>query len=301
MRLRTPDGGTSFYESFSDLIFGTMAIFVLLLIVMLAQIEEREQTREEKVEALEAQAEQAREQVEALTEQVADLSEAVRTTGLELVVAVDVTGSMQRPLGHLVETLTTIARVLPGVSPRVRIGVVAYRQTSPSTPPFITFPLTAVLPTGRDGGQSSGLLSRFLGGLAAEGGAALTGRAIRHALSQFSGAGVFDGSQILLVMGDVGIGEQWNGAEVVWTYAAAEQEEVDSTAGAVARWVRAGANRSVVSLYTESDNPLQTPEYRDFNRAFFRRLAEHAGQPENYTENSGKMLAYLLTAMVQDL
>lgn len=36
------------------------------------------------------------------------------------------------------------------------------------------------------------------------------------------------------------------------------------------------------------------------SREFFRRIAAQAGQEANFTENPGKMLAYLLTAIVPD-
>ena len=54
MRLDSPSRFTSFYESFSDLVFGTMAIFVLLMLVFLALVKPSENTEELKKKLEEA-------------------------------------------------------------------------------------------------------------------------------------------------------------------------------------------------------------------------------------------------------
>ncbi len=50
MKLVTPNRGSSFYESFSDLIFGTMAILVLLMIVFLTMINQADAQKREELE-----------------------------------------------------------------------------------------------------------------------------------------------------------------------------------------------------------------------------------------------------------
>nr|WP_281722620.1 hypothetical protein [Nitrosomonas nitrosa] len=66
MKLDSPSRFTSFYESFSDLIFGTMAIFVLLMLLFLALIKPTEN------------AEELKKQLEAKASENQDLSKQIR-------------------------------------------------------------------------------------------------------------------------------------------------------------------------------------------------------------------------------
>lgn len=80
MKLESPSRFTSFYESFSDLIFGTMAIFVLLMILFLALIKPTENTEELKSQ-LEAKASENQDlsnQLEAKASKNQDLSNQIR-------------------------------------------------------------------------------------------------------------------------------------------------------------------------------------------------------------------------------
>lgn len=74
MKLDSPSRFTSFYESFSDLIFGTMAIFVLLMLVFLTLIKPTENTDE-----LKKQLEAAASENQSLSEENQSLSDQVRS------------------------------------------------------------------------------------------------------------------------------------------------------------------------------------------------------------------------------
>lgn len=305
MHLHRSSNSESFYESFSDLIFGTLAVFVMLLFVVLVQVSEHDRTQVDAIQQLQAsleaseqQTESAREQLDSMTEQLTALERAVRTRGLELIVAVDVTASMEKPLSHLVETVTTIAKVLPRVSPQFRIGIVAYRQTSAGASGLSVFPLSQILNPAKDGGASFGQLTTFVGALTPQRGVAPVGPALRQALGLFDRADA-DSYQALLLLGDVGVGEFWSGSGAAWKRDAADQAEEAAISQEVTQWVRAGERRSVVTLFTGDAND-QNKAVANAGRDFFRRLAADAGQPDNFTQNSGKMLAYLLSAVVQD-
>lgn len=71
MKFSTPERSTSFYESFSDLIFATMAIFVLVIIVLIIQIKPVKVSLEE-FEKLKVSEKEKSEQVEALKKQLKD-------------------------------------------------------------------------------------------------------------------------------------------------------------------------------------------------------------------------------------
>ena len=122
MKLESPSRFTSFYESFSDLIFGTMAIFVLLMLVFLALVQpppnqgqelkeaqEQLESLQSELQKSEFEKEKAREQLEEMLKAMAESEDSIQSKGLELIVAFDVSGSMDDALGHLVETIKTIS------------------------------------------------------------------------------------------------------------------------------------------------------------------------------------------------
>jgi len=86
-----------FYEIFSDLIFGVMAIFVLLFIIMVSLLRPPppENLPPEKI---------------------------------DLVIAIDVSGSMDKHINQLHTALRELARNFPNMIEDFRIGIVAYRK-----------------------------------------------------------------------------------------------------------------------------------------------------------------------------
>ena len=306
MRLSPEARGTSFYESFSDLIFGTMAIFLLLLLVVLGLIGEEKKQAEAEVQAAtaslskaEAEREAAREQLQEVVEELAKLEQAVKAQGLEVAIAVDTSGSMGEALTHLLETITTISTVMPRIAPEFRIGIVAYCKEQEGGQALQIYPMRQVVASSQDGGQSVRSLLSFTGSLAPKAGIAPVPEALRSAMGMMSPPNSFGGYQILFVLGDTGPFETTVNQRDVEMVEPHEIQTASQLTAEVARWVAASNRRRIVSLFSGAGQ-AQYPAKQQASREFFARLAADAGQPENFAEHPGKMLAYLLTAIVPE-
>ncbi len=317
MKLESPSRFTSFYESFSDLIFATMAIFVLLMTIfltliqssgsegdlkeMLQDVEKRVVEQSEQIAKAEFERDKAREQLQELTEQLTKLEDSVKAQGLELVIAVDVSGSMGEALGHLVETITTIGKVLPKITPEFRVGIVAYRQGPDDRTPLKIFPPHRIVVDSKDGGRSFAKISNFLQGLKASNGIAPVGMAVDKAIGILSSSNAYDGYQIFLLLGDVGPYEY--SLEDLFFSQQKKRHEAPIIRK-IASWVKGSDKRRVISLFSGATPEPSWPQgyhirHKESLR-FFREVAAKSGQPDNFTQNPGKMLAYLLTAIVKN-
>ena len=317
MKLDSPSRFTSFYESFSDLIFATMAIFVLLMMVFLTlikssgsdgdlkqklqQYESQIVAQSEKLAKAKFERDKAREQLQELTQQLTNLEESVRAQGLELVIAVDVSGSMGEALGHLVETIITIGKVLPKITPDFRVGIVAYRQGANDREPLHIFQLQQIVTEEKDGARSYGALKGFLGNLKASNGIAPIGIAVDKAIGMLSSAAGYDGYQAFLLLGDVGPYEV-SSQDMIFTPQKKKYEV--AIINKISNWVNGSEKRRIISLFSgsqpdQSMHQAYHVRHRE-SRRFFKDVATKAGQPDNFTENPGKMLAYLLSAIVKD-
>lgn len=298
VKLTAPNRSTSFYESFSDLIFATMAIFVLLMTVFLVLVNSPadDSQLQEQLEKTQAQLERARVQMEETVKSTKELQDAVQAKELELVIAVDVTGSMTEALGDLVETIVTIGKSMPSISPKVSIGVVAYGQHEPRGQALRVFTKTEIKRQAIDNGQSFESLKNYMQSLSAQGGIAPIDTAIMNALGMFSSE-EFSGYQILLVLGDVGPYEQsFNDLSYDSSERAIEQRIFRS----LKQWNATGERKTMVSLFSgeDSHSGVDRRKYLESLR-FFKQMAISIGAEENFTQNRGKMLAYLLNAIVQ--
>lgn len=314
MKLDSPSRFTSFYESFSDLIFATMAIFVLLMVIFLSLIKPTENVDAIKQELGQAKAElaevqqalqesefekeKAREQLEEITKALTDIESAIQSQGLELIVVVDVSGSMSDALGHLEETIRTISKVLPKVAPEFRIGVVAYAISDKVPNGLQVFPAQQIFPEHKDGGRSLAMINSFIDKLV-RGGLAPVDRAFLTALDMSEqSASQFEGSQTIMLLGDVGPYESPNGD---WTRVEQYERQAErQLLQQISRWVGDRDKRSIISLYSGKpvNNRSSGKDQASYN--FFRQVAVAADQPKNFTQNPGKMLAYLLTAIVKE-
>lgn len=255
MKLESPSRFTSFYESFSDLIFATMAIFVLLMTIFLVLVK---------------------------TEQT------VPVKSLELVVAVDVTGSMSEPLTDLADTLVTMSKVLPLVSPKFSVGIVAYRLQSNSNSVYRVLDPLPIAAQDEDGGGSFNKLVEFSNReLKAIGGAALLVPSIERAITMFPTLPNKDANQVLVLIGDVGPFENTAGT----------LRERENTIFQMAKqWAGESPRRFIVPIFTPTS---LARERRPQSRKFFEGLAAAVEQPENFTDNSGNMLSILLKFVVK--
>ncbi|MEM7233805.1 MAG: hypothetical protein AAF517_16635, partial [Planctomycetota bacterium] len=181
MRLESTPRSGSFYESFSDLIFATMAIFVLLMVVFLIQVKTEEDAARaatEEAKTASEQLEEARSDLESAKESLADAerrmeeqsesleeerqkakdAEAaseeakkeladIKARNVDLVIAVDGTGSMGPFLEEIQRTIVSAAKIACRLAPRFRIGIVVYRRaTLTSVDSQYTLPLLTIRP-----------------------------------------------------------------------------------------------------------------------------------------------------------
>lgn len=319
MKLESPSRSTSFYESFSDLIFGTMAIFVLLMLVflalvqppatnqdteeMLAQAEAQLEEQKEDINQLQAQLKKSefqtnvvRKQLEEMMKAMAESENSVHSKGLELIVAFDVSGSMDNALAHLFETIKTISIVLPTIAPEYRLGMIGYAYDDNGKLPdgLQIFPIRNIFPEQKDSGRSISSINNFLTNVI-RGRIAPTDRALLKAMEMSSQPKEFDGFQVIMLLGDAGPYE-YGELNIL------EENEIQSGKAVTERvknWASASDNRRIISYYS-----AERPQYNyhpviKAGYEFFKELPKAAGQPENFIEDTGKMLAKLLEAIVK--
>lgn len=164
MNLRTHGGENSFYESFSDLIFATMAIFVLIIIVLLINIRPLQ-------------------------------TDVVEINNLELVIAVDGTNSMKTTLDKLRKTVNAVVEAIPLVTSEFYIGLVIYRDKTES------LNLTRVYPKNEDSGDSYNLVTTHTAKFKPSPSLVSFEQAIDEALKMFTKE---PARKSLMILGDVG-------------------------------------------------------------------------------------------------
>lgn len=293
-----------------------MAIFVLLMIVFLSMVNQSDIQKVEMLEKelkekaqeatkLAAERDSSREQAQELMQQIAQLDHTIKTKGLQLVVAVDTTGSMEKPLGHLKETIHTIAKVLPNIAPDFSIGIVAYRQGKNEQRTTQEFPFKKIFPSEKDGGQSLKDLSDFMKSLKPEDGLAPVEIAVDKSLKMLSGH--YPGVQAFMLLGDVGPYEDSLEAPgLFFEGSALEIEMEDRIISKLKRWAQGSERRKVLSVFSGTEPEKTGDDYNDEqysakykrSRSYFGRIAAETGNSENFTENPARMLVYLLNAIV---
>jgi hypothetical protein len=305
VNLQPSKSTTSFYETFSDLIFATMAIFVLLMIVFVVQIN-LDTSIDELLEEL------AKEQAELLAKEK-DLAEnnkhlkkldqskkSVEQYNFEVVIAVDTTGSMQLELDQLADTIGLIAKILPKIGSNVKMAVVAYRRDQNNRSDIKVFPLQTIKDEDSDGKKSYRQIHGFVSRLRAQPGSAPVEEAMDAALKMFSDADVFAGHQAFMLLGDVGPYEdQYRDQMIDSRNRQQEQGMIDQ----LKIWTAKSFHRNVLILFSGDDEIRKTSgnQHKKFteSREFFKRLAAGAGQPEGFTSNQGEMIPQLLSVILK--
>jgi hypothetical protein len=301
MKLRTQSASTSFYEAFSDLIFATLAIMVLLMIVFLIQI-----NLDIGVEALEQQLADTQGRFAERREALADANEenarlkkseqALQQYNIELAIAVDVTGSMQLEINQLADTIGLVGRILPRIANKVRIGVIAYRRDEQNRVRTQEFPMQRIANPDSDGQRSFRRLHSFVRSLRARPGSAPLEEAVDSALKMFSSTASFNGHQAFMLLGDVGPYEDRYRDQ---TIDSRNQRQAEAMRRQLSIWTKASNHRNVLVLFTGEDEIAKTSGAQNqkfvASRTFFRQLAEAAGQPDGYSNNYSEMIPLLLS------
>ncbi len=271
MKFDSPPRFTSFYESFSDLIFATLAIFVLIIMIIAVQVKSED---------------------------------VVEVQSLELVIAVDGSGSMGEPLNHLKETIITLSKIMPKVSVDFRIGIVIYRYELADdvikNSLENTYPIKQIHTD--DGGVSFNDLRKWINKNLGKpiNGPAEVEDALYKAIEMLSNSPKQDSQQILMLLGDQGPYEDPEIPLVDWKYGESEKGIEEDLYQRVKKWVNGSSKKRVVSIYTGEGLEPPVLELEGPTKAFFSEIAINGGSIENYSKNPGKMLAFLLEAILKE-
>ncbi len=308
LKLKSADSGAGFYESFTDIIFATMAIFVLLMTIFLVLANETSPVGKAKkqlaaivaeTEQLAEATEEIEEQSEALEQEISEL--AVRS--VEIAIVVDKTGSMEQELANLKSAIARLGALLPSITESVRIGVVAYRINENGSNATSVYPMTTISKRDEDQGRSVQSLNRFLQQQRHVSGLAPVGQATRAALSMFDSSPNYKGHQVFMLLGDVGPYEDSMAA--VDRISNAGRAKAREMTERISQWVTGKKNRNIIVLFSGRDEIYR----REFGRErqekhrvsmeLFKQIAAASGQPKAYTENQSTMLADFLVAALK--
>lgn len=284
MKLSPPSQETSFYEVFSDLIFATMAIFVLIIIVLIIQVRPEGVPAEELAELEKEMEEQAKE----LEETQKKLEDAIATAAVELIVVVDGSGSMQPTMDELKGSIVSIAKTIPIVTSEFRLGLIVYRSE------LDIFPVRQILAEDRDGGRSLRSVSQFTQRLEPQYNIASIDDAVIRALSMFQSP---SSRKSLIVLGDVGPYETeyiqpsaqnpQGGVRVECNDSAREQRVIS----AVRRFGAQDENFRIFTLFTAGE---AASNCRETTVPFFRELAASLDDNGQYSADLSELFVFLL-------
>ena len=320
MKFNSPSRFTSFYESFSDLIFATMAIFVLLMIIFLSLINPPESTKElvnklnqsnEKLSELQSSLQQTEQekrnlesQFENIVKKFVEQNNAVKSNAMELIIAVDVSGSMGKELALLASTINTILKVLPSAATEFRIALVAYAITGSSPGGLNIFPkeenrTKKILPEKRDNGSSITEVTSFTNNLIPQPGVAPVENAINKAIELSSSVKEFEGFQTIMLLGDIGPYEfaDSQGGAAANINPSAEKRILQQ----ISAWTSKSKKRNFISVFSGRSNAYPHDiEILKASEVFFQEAAKKGGGKENFTNNRDDMLTLLLTTVFKE-
>ena len=310
MKLNRDKESIGFYEFFSDIIFATMAIFVLLMTIFIVLAEESSPARKIKkqIDAVQAERSQVIEKSDQLDTESSILETEVTELArkdIEISIAVDKSASMEQELYNLTSAIKKLAQILPKVAESVKISVISYRISEDRRNEIETFPMMSILDPKQDGGKSYQKLVRFLKNQRHKSGLAPILSATEMALSQFDSSSDFNGHQVFMLLGDVGpYEESINGVDRITS---AGQQRAQRLVTVIGDWVKNKKNRNMIILFSGRDEINRTGFGYGAERRYkhkvsmdlFKQIAVDSGQPKAYTENQSSMLADFLVAALK--
>lgn len=286
MKLDSPSRFTSFYESFSDLIFATMAIFVLLFILLMTQV------RPEVIS--ESELEKLKKELEEQSNQIEELQDAIETKALELVIAIDVSGSMQPSIDILKTVLIELATELPNITNEFKLGIVAYRDS------IIEFPIQQIQSDKVDGGASIASLNRFLTNLNAKSGYADIKGGLLKAIDYLRQHGSENGRKTIALIGDMGPYEYGDNHGVIDRNEMQIENEIYES---IRNYEGMYEKASFLSIYTgklalNQNSGVQAHPLAPQIMNFFKKSAEMSGENGRYTDSPREMLLEIVLSLM---
>lgn len=308
MKLSDDSTGPGFYESFSDIIFATMAIFILLMILFLVLVQEsspvkkaqkRLATLQEQVVEINAKTKKINSQ----STQLASNLEKLKNKNVEIAIAVDKTGSMEAELYNLKHAISQLAKILPKIMDKVSISVIAYHSGENDRDNTVLFPMMLIHDYKKDNGASYKKLTRFLSRQRHKGGTAPILSATKKVLSQFNPNASPRDHQVFMLLGDVGPYEiTYNSPDVITPLG---EQRAASLVSSIKQWVVAKKNRNIIILFSgrdevnDSQYGLDRQKKHIKSMKLFKQIANESGQPKAYTENQSSMLVDFLVAALK--
>jgi hypothetical protein len=305
VKLKQSVSTTSFYETFSDLIFATMAIFVLLMLIFVVQTNLGSSVEKllEKLEAETAELESEVNNLESKNKQRNKLEKSktsLQQYNFEIVIAVDTTGSMQWELDQLADTIGLIGKILPKIGNSVKMGVVAYRRDQNNKQEIQVFPLQVIRDGDTDGKKSYRKIHSFVNRLRAKPGSAPIEEAMDKALKMFSSADTFTGHQTFMLLGDVGPYEDRYRDQLIDSK---NRQQEKGMIEQLKLWTDENLHRNILILFSGDDEIGKTSgnQHQKFleSKKFFEKLAVDVGQPEGFTSDQGEMIPQLLSVILK--
>lgn len=310
MKLNEQKETAGFYEFFSDIIFATMAIFVLLMTIFIVLAQESSPARkaQKQIEAIQAKKKEVTQKIGEAEENAKKLEaeiEELAKKDIEIAIVVDKSGSMEQELYNLTAAIQKLAHILPKVSESVKISVVSYRISESMRDETVLFPMTRIMDSKEDGGRSYQQLVRFLKNQRHKSGLAPIMNATEMALSQFDSSPNFKGHQVFMLLGDVGpYEESINDADRI---TAAGEQRANKLVNLVGNWAKDKKNRNMIILFSGRDEVYRSGfgygaarrHKHKVSMDLFKQIAAEAGQPKAYTENQSTMLADFLVAALK--
>lgn len=285
-----------------------MAIFVLLMTIFIALINEQSPVRQAKkqIAELEQHIQDLRRDDAEIQQNMANVQAQVsdmEKRDVEIFIIVDRSGSMEQELYNLKNAVQRLALILPKVTDSLRIGVASYwADTDTNTADIRTFPLQLIYSPVEDNGRSYNQLKRFMDAQNHESGHAPILKATNLALQQFSSAANYSGHQVFMILGDVGPYEEQRDDLTISSAGVARAEQLTAK---VSQWIQARENRNLIALFSGRDeignaarSSLDKQKYRT-SQQLFKNIASSAGQPDAYTENQNTMLTDFIVAALK--
>lgn len=308
MKLTDANEEVGFYEAFSDIIFATMAIFVLLMIIFLVLAKESTPIKiaQKKLESIQQQVVKTEtdvRQVESQSKKIEAKLDQLSNKNVEIAIVVDKTGSMEQELYNLKNAIIQLAKILPKVMDSVRISVIAYRLDEGDRNNISIHPMSKIEDKAKDSGHSYNQLVRFLSRQRHKGGSAPILDATQRALAQFNPNINERDHQVFMLLGDVGPYEiTYRNPDLITPEG---ERRASVLISSIKQWVTKKKNRNIIVLFSGRDelNRSGTTNARQFKHRksmeLFRQIAKDAGQPDAYTENQSRMLVDFLVAALK--
>ena len=230
---------------------------------------DRADAAEDEVTRAETQVANAERAAESANQRAEEAEGKLATRALEVVIAVDDSGSMEDEHRRLAADQKLLAEALAPLAP-LSIGSVAYLEGRR------TFNLTPIVPRDSDNGRSLNALNRFIDSYESRGGRVDLIAAVQTSINMLNRSQNPSAKRTLVILSDVSV------------YETRDENEATQLIRELSGWVQSSPRNAVLVIYTGD-------EVRD--RTFYRRLAAAGGPRVTVSENPSDMLPQLLRAM----